>query len=103
MSNKIYISGKISDLPIEEYTAHFADAARHVEDHGLIAINPVNIHGDEPKTWEGYMLTDIEALFACDGILMLPNWKDSKGARIEHAIALEMGKKVFYHSLTHDL
>lgn len=44
----------------------------------------------EGKTWEEYMIEDIQLLFGCKAICMLPNWKDSKGARIELNIAEEI-------------
>ena len=67
---KIYISGKITDTDIEQ-----------TRENGL----PI----DSP--WEQHMLRDIELLMGCGGIFLLPDWKESRGARIEHAIAKELG------------
>ena len=42
------------------------------------------------------MAKDIINLIDCEGIYMLQGWEDSQGARIEHAVAKELGKAVFY-------
>lgn len=38
----------------------------------------------------------VKALCECDEIFMLKNWTDSKGAIIEHTIAMYLGIKVKY-------
>lgn len=42
------------------------------------------------------MKEDVKALCDCDEIFMLSNWTDSKGAIIEHTIAMYLGLKVSY-------
>ena len=42
-----------------------------------------------------YIQTDLCWLRLCDGILMLPNWEDSLGARIEFEVAVHLGKAVY--------
>jgi hypothetical protein len=41
--------------------------------------------------WEDYMEKDLGILLRCDGIYMLNNWGNSKGARCEYALAKELG------------
>lgn len=95
--NKAYISGKISGLPIEEATANFEAAEKIVSDMGYEPVNPMKLVPYDPAlTWEDYMVADIRALFGCQVIVMLPNWLDSRGARIERAIAFEMGINVIF-------
>lgn len=43
-----------------------------------------------------HMGKDIEMLLECDGILMLDNWKQSKGADIERAIAKKLDMVILY-------
>lgn len=92
---KVYISGKISDLPIELAKQKFAAAAQLVEQLGHEAVSPFSngLHDDAP--WESHMVKDIEMLLGCDAIYMLPCWEDSKGARIEKHIA-EVTNKAIY-------
>ncbi len=97
---KIYVSGKISNLPKPEYESRFRVAEQHLKAMGYEVVNPLDLHETSAKTWDDFMITDILHLFKCDGIYMLNNWKDSKGARIEHAIAIECSKKIFYQPCT---
>jgi len=92
----IYISGAITGLQPEEYLNRFADAANQFKAKGWQVINPCELTHCENATWADYMLTDIKALFSCHAIYMLDNWQQSKGARIEHFIAKEMDKEVYY-------
>lgn len=101
----IYISGKIAGL--DPYTAkqNFLSAQTTLEfnNKGCTIINPYDLHviSNLLVTWEEYMLQDIKFLFRCNTIFMLSNWEDSKGARIERAIAIEMEMKVLYQNYEH--
>lgn len=92
---KIYISGPITGHPIERVRAMFAEAEKVITAKGFEAVNPLNISEyDADKEWERYMADDIYELLKCDAITMLPGWKASKGARIEYAIAKEIGIRI---------
>jgi len=94
---KIYISGKITGLPIEEAKENFAKAEAILKEHGHEVINPMTLVPYSPElTWKDYMIKDIDALMDCEAITMLTNWGDSRGARIERAIAIEMGLLIKY-------
>jgi len=93
---KIYISGKITGLPVGEYERKFSEAEDLLISVGLDPVNPVkNGLGLESK-WEDHMVRDIEMLFGCEAIYMLDNWVRSKGARIEHKIAEETDIEILY-------
>lgn len=88
---KVYISGKISGSDYDEAFDKFERAENWLSLIGLSPINPMKkVSEQEGKSWKDYMLEDIAILWECDGIYMLPDWKDSKGARIEFQIALEL-------------
>lgn len=97
---KIYISGKITGLPIEDAKAMFQAAEDHLNlsylAHNVEVINPMKIDHNHGLSWEEYMREDIYALLGCDGVYMLKNWEDSKGARVEYAIAKELNLTVQY-------
>jgi hypothetical protein len=93
----VYISGKITGLEVAEFEKNFSDAEETLKEMGFAeVINPCTLDHCHGKTWEEYMLEDIKALFYCDAIYMLSNWKQSRGARIEFFIALEMGKIILH-------
>lgn len=94
---KIYISGKITGIPINEAIKEFKNAENVIKKQGHTPLNPFKISPfSEEKKWTDYMIDDIKALFECDAIYMLRNYKESKGARIEYAIAQEIGLKIMH-------
>lgn len=48
------------------------------------------------EDWKFYMKICMSELIYCDGIYMLSGWEDSRGARIEYAIAQELGLKLIH-------
>lgn len=92
---KIYISGKISGIEIDA-AYYFASAEQELKSLGYEVINPMTLSHEHDKSWHSYMKEDVKALCECDEIFMLSNWTDSKGAIIEHTIAMYLGIKVKY-------
>lgn len=95
MKGKIYISGKISGIE-EQAGAIFANAESALIDAGYEVVNPMTLNHDHDKSWHSYMKEDIKAMCDCDSIYMLDNWTDSKGAIIEHSIAIQIGLRPIY-------
>lgn len=91
---KVYISGKITGLPIDEAKANFQNAENKLREKGYYAVNPFNNGLPECSTWDQHMKADIKLLMDCDMICLLSNWKNSPGAIIEFQIAKELGYKV---------
>ena len=76
---------------------YFQQVEDQLTEKGHIPINPLKINPNHPlPEWYDYMAEDTRALLQCDAIIMLENWTDSKGARIEHAIAKEHGLEMYY-------
>ena len=106
MSNKkpkIYISGQISGLPIEEAQKNFKDAELMLIGKGFEVVNPFELPEHEAilkngkshsEQWILHMKVDIKALMDCTEIFMLQNWGNSKGAKIERDIAIALGYKI---------
>lgn len=97
MFDSIYISGKITGC--DNYHEQFEKAETYFKILGYKnVINPVKIDHGNNKDWHQYMITDLKVLLESKPqcMYMLKNWRDSKGARIEHAIALETGMHIFY-------
>lgn len=96
---KIYISGKITGLPINEARQRFAKIEAELAEIGNFEpVNPLKIEMPENATWAEHMVKDIETLIRCDAIYLMDNWVDSKGSQIEYEIAEHMGLEFIYQS-----
>ena len=95
---KIYISGKISGLNVEDARLNFSICEKNLTRFGYKVVNPMSKKywwtrvGKLP--WLVYMVFDIFLLFRCDGIFFQKNWTQSKGARIELKAAKLFGIKL---------
>lgn len=93
---KWYISGKITDLPTDQVTAKFEQAAQQIRAFGHEPVNPLEngLRMDAP--WKDHLVADIVLLLECDAIYLLKDWGDSKGSRIEANIAQEYGLEIIH-------
>ena len=103
---KVYLSGKITGKKIDIAMADFEFAKQQVlsnadllltgiyEGQILEVVNPFEINKHLIKAghanWARYMRNDIKALMDCDAIAMMPDWRQSKGARLEVYIARKL-------------
>ena len=92
---KYYISGKISGIE-NAAPELFKKAEKQLQANGFETVNPMTLNHEHDKSWHSYMKEDVKALCECDVIYMLSNWTDSKGAIIEHTIAMYLGMRVEY-------
>lgn len=74
----------------------FREAKSQLLTHGHEVISPLDecAHLGDGAEWRDYMIANIPAVVDCDAIVLLDGWHKSKGARLEHHIALELGMKV---------
>lgn len=93
---RTYLSGPMSGIKDENFPA-FKAAARALRLLGYEVVNPAEFDTDvdglgERSRWVKFLKADIKALMDCDGIVMLPGWESSKGAKLEHynAVALDL-------------
>ena len=92
---RIYISGPMTGLPSSNRPAFFnAEAALYIQGFRDVA-NPARIEGDDVKPWDWWMRHALEMLLACQTIVMLPGWVDSRGAMLEHHIARSLDMRVY--------
>ena len=63
---------------------------------GHSIFNPAQINAYPEFTWEDYISVTKAMLKRCDAILLLPDWKDSKGANLEYEYAKKLGLSVFF-------
>lgn len=101
---KIFISGKITGEPIwdcmQKFSAverdwYYGSVLREVKDASFI--DPLLIKGIHfGISHDEAMRLCFKELKNCDAIYMLKCWKDSKGAKMEHQMAKELGIKIYY-------
>lgn len=85
----LYVCGPVSGRPRLNRPA-FERAALRLEEAGHAAILP---HWFVPPDaeWQAAMRRCVETLVKCDGVALLADWQESKGARIECRLAKELG------------
>lgn len=95
MADKIYVAGPMRGYEELNFPA-FNAAAADLRAFGWDVVNPVDINPDPNAEWKDCMVKDIKALVDCDAIYMLNGWQQSKGASLEHHIAVELGLYLYY-------
>lgn len=115
--SKLYLAGPMRGIPEFNFPLFNATAIL-LRQAGHIVFNPAekdneragadiskgNTTGDEAQAAADYGFNLRQALeedlvFICreaDGIVMLPGWKNSKGATAEHATAIALGLEIHY-------
>jgi len=92
---KIYIAGKITGNP--NYKAEFAAAEKQLLEKGHSVMNPARLLECKEFTHSDYMSVTHSMQSVCDGVLFLPNWKNSKGAIEEFDYAATAKQKIFFN------
>ena len=96
LDGMVYISGKITGT--DDFMERFATAAERLNSAGYVVCNPASLNATMPNStsWEGYMGESLRMLSHCAAIYMLRGWEESRGARVELSVALQMGKRVMF-------
>lgn len=95
---KVYISGKIGGLP-DRNIPKFEHAEQMLRNAGYEPVNPHKLKHDHGGSWEEYMRVDIKELVDCHAIYLLDDWRESKGAKVELALAIVLGMQVMDYKL----
>lgn len=115
---KIYLAGPMQGIPEFNFPMFnrvaaqlraqghevFNPAEKDIERHGGVDISKGNVNGDIKQAQGEYKFDLRQALcedtnYIClhaEGIVMLPGWENSKGARAEHALANALGLTIMY-------
>lgn len=95
MKKIAYISGKITGEDFLKSWFKFVDVENDLLAKGYNVINPMR-KCRSSWSWLLCMIVCIWHLLKSNEIFMIPDWKDSKGARIEHFIAQKINIKITY-------
>lgn len=100
---KVYIAGPMTGLPQNNFPA-FDEAARWLREQGYTVVSPAEL--DDPvdrdlalkdlpatKTWGDFLARDVKLIAdtGIDGIVLLPDWFKSRGARLEATVGMLCG------------
>jgi len=90
----IYIAGPMSGLPENNHPA-FRRMEHALKLRYAQILSP--IYHDDPKAeYESLLRQALQKLLAADKVVMLAGWNDSKGANLEHHVALGLKMPIFY-------
>jgi Domain of unknown function (DUF4406) len=87
----LYISGPMTGMVDYNYPAFHAAEAELIK-VGHTVLNPARQPLQE--SWEDYMRHDLTQVCAAQGVALLPGWRASRGARLEHHVACELGMEI---------
>lgn len=104
----IYVAGPILGQP-NRNEDQFRNYARYLEGLGHYAFVPHDIaawnhNGECPRGYsveDGHSSAcwirgDLVVMLTCQAVYMLPGWEWSRGATLEHQVAIMIGLRVFY-------
>lgn len=92
---KIYIAGKITGENEKECKEKFLKAEFILKNKGYIPMNPMRLVSSK-LTWKRAMLACFDLIANCDEAFFLSDWKDSKGALLEHEVCKSFGLTITY-------
>lgn len=94
---KIYIAGKVTGLPEKPTAEKFAKASQAIKDNNMDAINPIEVVNDPTTQWDAAMKLCVAALLTCDAVFALLCFDDSRGAKVEIWLAMNLAIPIFYN------
>lgn len=93
VADKLRALGYEPNNPAENDGPDVATAIAHAN-----AVHRAGRHG-----WAAYMKRDVVRLVSCDGVVLLPGWENSRGARLEARLARDLEMPVYEWSDQHGL
>lgn len=98
--DKIYLAGKVTGDPC--YKMKFEAGVKHLESLGWgreNIVNPAELIAADCR-WLKAMWKCLKLLKGCGWVAMLPDWRESRGARIEHWYAQFKQRWIMYIGTT---
>lgn len=105
--SKMYLSGPMTKRP--NYREEFSAWEEVLREWGYDVFNPVYLSDymiaknglTDSNAWDKkyrnlFLKEDVKSMLECDEVLMLPDWKTSRGAKLEHKVAKLLGMKINY-------
>jgi hypothetical protein len=90
---KYYLSGAITSQP--DFKKYFSKYEEELKYLGISDIfNPAATEWPKNVKWETCLKYDLKILVDCDCIILLPNWRLSRGAQLEIHVAKKLGIRI---------
>jgi hypothetical protein len=90
---KYYLSGAIAHQP--DFKAYFKSYEDELRVWGIADIfNPAAINWPLDVKWEALMKYDLKIFMDCDVFVLSPNWRKSRGVKLEVHVANAQGVRV---------
>jgi hypothetical protein len=97
----VYVSGPYSGEDIAANIAVARKVAIELWERGHAALcphlNTAHFEVDCKVSYDQYIQGDLLMLYACQGVVMLPAWVGSNGARLEREYALKIKRPIWYY------
>lgn len=101
---RIFLSGPITGMPNLNREAFLEEQAKLLVE-GCDVFSPLSVPRltddmvefmTTDRQWQYYMRQCIKALMSCQAVRFLPGWQNSRGACLEHKIAVALGMEITY-------
>ena len=94
----LMISQPMKGKTEQEIREERKELVRYLEEEGNTVIDTIisNENPDDDNLAIHYLALAINYMAKVDGVVFMKGWEKSRGCKIEHSVAVDYGKKVFY-------
>ena len=89
----LYLAGPMTGWPDHNYPA-FRAVAQLLREAGFRVSSPHEA-AEPGHTWGHYVRQGLRLLLDCEALVLLPGWRGSKGATLEHRVAKALGMPIY--------
>lgn len=86
---KLYIAGPMTGF-LDKNFPTFLEATEDLKYFGYEVSSPFEVEGADTDTYEDRLKRALVMMMACEGVAFLPSWQRSKGAKLEHDVAMAL-------------
>lgn len=96
---KIMISQPMKGKTNEQIREERADLVKRLQEEGIEVIDTIFEEAPADEDIAIYMLSQsIRYIGKVDAVMFMKGWEKARGCKIEHEVAVEYGKQVYYEN-----
>lgn len=96
---KLMISQPMKGKSNKQIREERAELVKRLQEEGHEVVDTVFENAPADENIAIYMLSQsIRYIGKVDGLTFMPGWEKTRGCKIEHQVAVEYGKQVFYEN-----